>query len=103
MLRAYREKEAVHFLGPAIKFATNKIKDVRGVYMVIFMPRGVGKDPNFVLIPNSKWSASKNAIALKQNIGLDKNHDGQITERGSSICTKGIQQGAFISELGLNA
>lgn len=48
--------------------------------MVIFMSRGVGKDPNFVLIPNPNLSTSQNAIALKQNIGLDKNHDGQITK-----------------------
>lgn len=86
-------EDQLRFVYEYFKPMTGKLHNLGDVYMTILWPKAIGKPDSTVL-----FDRAATAIAYRQNVGLDINHDGSVT-RGECLVkieqklTKGMQPG----------
>jgi hypothetical protein len=65
-----------------------KIKTISDIYMVIFCPKAVGKEMDYILYPPTEEQ-------YKANSGLDKNNDKEISKQEAYNAVKGKLEKGF--------
>jgi len=75
--------EQLDYVYEYFKPFTGKIKTIADVYMVILYPKAVGKPEDYVL-----FDSVDSALAYRQNVGVDLNHDGKVTKLEAAMCVQ---------------